>query len=260
MLWAFWFAAGGLPHIPTLLIFLAGTVLTRSAGCAINDYADRNFDGHVTRTKDRPLPSGALSAKEALAITALLMGIAFGLVLLTSALTIKLSFIALFLALLYPFTKRYTHFPQVFLGAAFAMAVPMAFAAQTNSVPAIAWQLFAAAVIWATAYDTLLAMADRPDDIHIGVKSTAIFFGRADLIIVFILQALTLSLLMFIGWQQGRGIIFHVGLVCAAVFVIHQLRISRHREPSQCLRAFLNNHFLGMCIFIALAVDFAIKP
>lgn len=260
MLWAFWFAADGAPHLPTLLIFIIGTVLTRSAGCAINDYADRDFDGHVTRTRNRPLATGALSATDALSATAVLMALAFALVLFTNTLTIKMSFVALFLAMLYPFTKRYTHFPQLALGAAFAWAVPMAFAAQINTVPGIGWWLFVAAVIWAMAYDTLYAMVDRDDDLKIGIKSTAILFGRSDLLIVGLLQAVVLLILTYIGLQQGRGGIYLAGLFCAAGFVVYQLWISRHREPAPCLRAFLNNNWLGMTVFVALVIDYIVKP
>ncbi|MFK7996240.1 MAG: 4-hydroxybenzoate octaprenyltransferase [Granulosicoccus sp.] len=260
MLWAFWFAADGVPHLPTLMIFLVGTVLTRSAGCAINDYADRDFDAHVARTSNRPLATGALTDRDALLATAVLMMLAFFVVLFTNSLTIKLSFAALALAMLYPFTKRYTHFPQVALGAAFAWAVPMAFAAQTNSVPGVAWWLFAAAVIWAMAYDTLYAMADREDDLKIGIKSTAILFGRFDLLIVGLLQAAVLTILLVIGIQQSRGGIYLAGLLCAAGFVIFQLWICRHREPAQCLRAFLNNNWMGMSVFVALVIDYIINP
>lgn len=260
MLWAFWFAADGVPHLPTLFIFLMGTVLTRSAGCAINDYADRDLDAHVTRTTNRPLATGALSGRDALVTTAALMALAFVIVLFTNALTIQLSFAALFLAVLYPFTKRYTHFPQVALGAAFAWAVPMAFAAQINSVPGIAWWLFAAAVVWAMAYDTLYAMVDRDDDLKIGIKSTAILFGRFDLLIVGFLQAIVLVILLFIGLQQGRGGIYLAGLAGAAGFVIYQLWICRRREPTPCLQAFLNNNWMGMTVFIALVIDYKIHP
>ena len=260
MLWAFWFAAEGVPHLTTLFIFLIGTVLTRSAGCAINDYADQDLDGHVARTHNRPLATGALNSSDALVTTAALMALAFVMVLFTNALTIQLSFVAVFLAVLYPFTKRFTHFPQVVLGAAFAWAIPMAFAAQINTVPANGWWLFAAAFVWAMAYDTLYAMVDREDDQKIGIKSTAIFFGRFDLLIVGLLQGMVLIILLFIGLQQGRGGIYLAGLTGAAGFVIYQLWISRHREPAPCLKAFLNNNWLGMCVFISLVIDYMINP
>lgn len=260
MLWAFWFAAHGVPHVPTLCIFILGTVLTRSAGCAINDYADRDFDAHVARTRNRPLATGALTSKDAIVITVVFMAAAFALVLLTNPLTIKLSFVALFLAVLYPFCKRYTHLPQLVLGMAFACAVPMAFAAQTNSLPGSAWWLFIIAVIWATAYDTLYAMADRSDDLKIGIKSTAILFGRYDLILVATLQSITLGLLSYVGWLYQRGIVFYAGLLIAAGFALYQLWISRRREPDPCLAAFLNNNWLGMSVFIALVLDYALFP
>jgi len=260
MLWAFWFAADGVPHLPSLAIFLIGTVLTRSAGCAVNDYADRELDGHVARTSKRPLATGALSGKEALLATAILMALAFVAVLFTNALTIKLSLAALLLALLYPFTKRYTHFPQVILGAAFGLAVPMAFAAQTNNIPGVAWGLYAAAIVWAMAYDTLYAMADRDDDLKIGIKSTAILFGRHDLLIVGLLQLAVLVILMFIGSHEQRGIAFFTGLVCASGFVIYQLWISRNRDSAKCLQAFLNNNWMGMTVFLALFIDYMHKP
>lgn len=260
MLWAFWFASDGQPHWPTLLIFIIGTILTRSAGCAINDYADRDLDEFVDRTNNRPLATGALQANDALVATAVLMGVAFLLVLLTNTLTIALSFIAVVLAVIYPFCKRYTHYPQVVLGAAFACAIPMAFAAQTNTVPAIAWWLFLAATVWTVAYDTLYAMTDRADDLAIGIKSTAIAWGRYDLLIVAILQITFLGLLAFIGIQQQRGAVFAAGLLTAAGLAIYQLWICRQREPARCLQAFLNNNWLGMSIFFALFVDYLVYP
>ena len=260
MLWAFWFAANGMPHWPTLLIFVLGTVLTRSAGCAINDFADRKLDGRVERTRHRPLATGALKSRDALATTAVLMGLAFFLVLMTNRLTITLSFLAVALTVVYPFCKRYTHYPQVVLGAAFACAIPMAFAAQTNSVPTVAWWLYAAATLWTVAYDTLYAMADKRDDLTIGIKSTAIAWGKFDLLMVAILQASVLSILAFIGAQQGRGAVFAAGLLVAAGFALYQLWISRRRDPARCLQAFLNNNWLGMSIFIALFVDYLVYP
>jgi len=260
MLWAFWFAAEGLPHLPTLLIFLVGTVLTRSAGCAINDYADRDFDGRVERTRNRPLATGALTPSEAIGLTVLLMALAFMLVLLTNTLTIKLSIIAVVLAIVYPFSKRYTHFPQAVLGAAFACAVPMAFAAQTNTLPSSAWWLFTGAIIWAMAYDTLYAMADRTDDLKIGIKSTAILFGRFDLFFVALLQTIVLAILAYMGLVHQRGFIFFTGLFIATGFAVYQLWISRKREPGACLAAFLNNNWLGMSVFIALLLDYQVRP
>lgn len=260
MLWAFWFAAEGIPTLSTLLIFVAGTALTRSAGCAINDYADRDFDGQVTRTRNRPLATGALQPKDALVTTAALMLLAFALVLMTNALTIKLSFVALLLAIVYPFTKRHTHYPQLVLGAAFACAVPMAFTAQINQLPTAAWILFIAAVVWAMAYDTLYAIADRADDLKIGIKSTAILFGRFDLLMVGLFQLIMLSLLVYVGILYERGMIFYLGLASAAGFAAYQLWLCRDREPHLCVKAFLNNNWLGMTVFVALVLDYLIKP
>lgn len=260
MLWAFWFAAGGLPDLAPLIIFILGTVLTRSAGCAINDFADRKVDGHVARTRNRPLATGALTSKEALAATAVLMVAAFCLVLLTNELTVGLSFVALLFALFYPFSKRYTHFPQVVLGMAFACAVPMAFAAQTNTLPPGAWLLFVATVFWAIAYDTLYAIVDRDDDKNIGVKSTAIFFGRYELMAVALSQSTMILLLAYVGRLYDRGVVFYIGLLVALLLTAYQLWISRHREPDKCFSAFLNNNWLGLSVFIALVADYLITP
>lgn len=260
MLWALWFAAKGIPRLDVLLIFVLGTVLTRSAGCAINDYADRDFDAHVARTRARPLATGALSARDALLATAVLLGVSFLLVLMTNALTIQLSLVAAALAIAYPFAKRYTHWPQIVLGAAFGFAVPMAYAAQTNAVPAQAWWLYLAAILWALAYDTLYAMADRDDDLKIGIKSTAILFGRHDLLIVGVLQVVVIALLTFIGWQDGRGIVYFLSLLSAFGFIGYQLWIARERNPARCVQAFLNNNWLGMTVFAGLVLDYAIAP
>ena len=260
MMWALWFAAEGVPDISNLIIFILGTILTRSAGCAINDYADRDLDAHVARTSERPLATGALTPIEALAATAILMLFAFILVLFTNKLTVMMSFVALALAIIYPFTKRITYWPQAFLGLAFAFAVPMAFAAQINSVPFLAWCLFLAAVIWAIAYDTVYAVADRDFDIKMGMKSTAILFGNNELKIVFCLQLLVLVILFFVGLSYGRGAVYNLGLLAASGFVVFQNRITQTRDPEQCIRAFLNNHYLGMTVFIGLVIDYMINP
>ncbi|WP_236994702.1 4-hydroxybenzoate octaprenyltransferase [Granulosicoccus antarcticus] len=260
MLWALWFAAKGVPRLDVLFIFIVGTVLTRSAGCAINDYADRDIDGHVARTHQRPLATGALTAKEALLATGVLLLTAFILVLFTNALTIKLSLIAAALAIAYPFAKRHTHWPQVVLGAAFGFAIPMAYAAQTNQVPPQAWWLFISAVLWAVAYDTLYAMADREDDLKIGVKSTAILFGRFDLIIVVALQLIVLCILALIGLQAGRGMFYFIALALSCGFIVYQQSLVRERDPARCVQAFLNNNWLGMTVFIGLALDYALHP
>ncbi len=260
MLWALWFAASGIPKLSVLIIFVVGTALTRSAGCAINDYADKDWDGQVERTQNRPLATGDLTPKDALVTTAVLMLAAFMLVLFTNALTIKLSFVALFLAVLYPYTKRITHWPQLFLGLAFAWAVPMAFAAQINSTPPSAWVLFLAAVIWAMAYDTYYAMVDRDDDVKVGIKSTAILLGQYDLLTIGIAQTAMLCLVMLVGHWHERGIVFFLGLCIAALLVAKQLHDCRHREPAACFKAFLNNHHVGMVIFIGIAIDYFVKP
>jgi len=260
MLWALWFAAEGIPKLDVLIVFVLGTVLTRSAGCAINDYADRHIDGQVARTHQRPLVSGALDGREALLLAALLMLVAFVLVLTMNRLTIALSVVALALAAVYPFSKRVTHFPQLVLGAAFGFAVPMAFAAETDSLPPLAWMLYGTALLWALAYDTLYAMADREDDLKIGVKSTAILFGRADIVVVALVQLLVIGLLAFIGQAEGRGLPYALGLVAAATLAARQLWMVRQREPARCLAAFLDNNRLGLAVFIGLVVDYAVNP
>ncbi len=256
-LWALWFAAEGLPDLQILFIFIAGVVLMRSAGCAINDYADREFDPHVSRTKLRPLAAGLITPKEALAVFISLSLIAFLLALRLNALTLVLSIVALFLAITYPFMKRFHHLPQVHLGAAFSWAIPMAFTAITGEFPSlIAWLLFIAAVLWTTAYDTMYAMCDREDDLKIGVKSSAILFGQHDRLIVGILQALTLILLGIVGVLANRGLWYWLGLGIAVGFALYQQWLIRKREPMPSLQAFLNNHWLGMAIFIGLALDY----
>ena len=258
MLWALWFAAGGPPSLDVLLIFLAGTVLTRSAGCAINDYADRDFDAHVERTLYRPLATGEIKPHEALIVAAVLMLLAFCLVLLTNKLTILMSFVALLLAAIYPFAKRFTDWPQLVLGLAFSWAIPMAYAAQTGAVPRDAWLVFLASVLWAIAYDTMYAMADREDDLRIGIKSTAILFGDIDIAMVAFIQTTVLATLLLCGNLIGLGLLFHTGLIIALVLVIYQLMLIRKREPSRCIQAFLNNHYLGMIVFIGIVLDYAL--
>lgn len=255
-LWALWIAGDGHPDAWVVLIFVLGTALMRSAGCAINDYADRHFDGQVARTCERPLASGVISAREAVAVFALLSLVSFGLVLTLNALTIANSFVALALAAVYPFTKRYTHMPQVVLGAAFGWAVPMAFTALQDGIPLVAWVLFAATVVWALIYDTMYAMVDREDDLKAGIKSTAILFGRFDRLIIGLLQLLMLALLWWVGELAGRGIYYQGGLAVSAVFFGYQQWLIRHRQPSACFAAFLNNHKLGLWLFVALALDY----
>lgn len=258
-LWALWIAGQGQPNLKVLLIFVMSVVIMRSAGCVINDFADRDFDPHVRRTLNRPLAADKVRPREALWLFIGLCLLAFGLVLLLNPLTIKLSFIGVFLAVTYPFTKRYTHWPQVYLGAAFGWAVPMAFAAQTGSVPPIAWLLFIATVLWATVYDTLYAMVDREDDLLIGVKSTAILFGSEDRLITAIIQSVLLLLLLGIGYREGLGIYYYSGLLIAAVLAVYQQYLIRDREPVQCFRAFLNNNAFGAAIFAGIALHYLVN-
>ncbi|MCF6283290.1 MAG: 4-hydroxybenzoate octaprenyltransferase [Candidatus Polarisedimenticolaceae bacterium] len=255
-MWALWIAGEGNPDWHLVVIFSLGVFLMRSAGCAINDYADRDFDGHVERTKQRPIAAGLIEPKEALWVFVVLCLTAFALVLLLDWKTVAMSFVAAFLAGIYPFMKRYTHLPQVVLGAAFGWAVPMAFMAQTGSVPPVAWLLFAATVIWVVIYDTQYAMVDREDDLKIGVKSTAILFGRFDLLIISLLQAVMLGMLLVVGiWIEAKGA-YLLGLVAALGLFMYQLRIIRSRDPAACFTAFLNNNYFGMAIFIGLVLDY----
>ena len=255
-LWALWVAAEGIPPWWTLLVFVLGTALMRSAGCAINDYADRDFDGHVSRTALRPLAAGLVSPREAWAVFVVLSLLAFALVLTLNTKTIAYSFVAVVLAAGYPFMKRYTHMPQLVLGMAFGWAVPMAFTALQNQTPPVAWVLFAATVVWALIYDTMYAMVDREDDIKIGIKSTAILFGRFDRVVIGLLQALMLALLWLVGDMAGRGVQYQAALAAGAgLFVYHQWLI-RRREPQACFHAFLHNHYFGMLVFLGLFGDY----
>ena len=258
-LWALWIAAGGVPDPLVLVVFVAGTFLMRSAGCAINDYADRDFDGHVARTRDRPLAAGLLDPREALAVAAALALAAFGLVLLMNPLTIALSVVGVLLAALYPFAKRHTHLPQVVLGAAFGWAVPMAFAAQADALPPLAWLLYLGAILWATVYDTMYAMADRPEDLKIGVKSTAILFGDADRAIVGLLQFLLLIDLALVGQQAELGWPYALGLVVAAGCMLYHQWLIRDRVPRACFVAFLNNNWLGVAVTVGVVADYALR-
>jgi len=258
-LWALWLAAEGMPSLDVLAIFVAGCVLMRSAGCVINDFADRKIDGDVERTKDRPLVTGKISSKNALIFFAALCLIAFVLVLLTNELTIYLSFGALALASAYPFMKRYTYLPQVVLGAAFAWSVPMAYAAQINELPTIIWLIYTATVLWTVAYDTMYAMVDREDDLKIGVKSTAILFGSADRAIIAFLQILVILTFCMIGDQLGLGQFYFLGVVSASILFIYQQHLIRHRYREECFKAFLNNNWVGLVIFVGLVLDFIAK-
>jgi 4-hydroxybenzoate polyprenyltransferase len=257
-MWALWLAGEGQPPWNVVVIFILGVVLMRSAGCAINDFADRDFDGHVARTRGRPLATGVVSAREAVAVFLVLSLVAFALVLLLNWQTVALSVVALVLTVIYPFMKRFTHVPQLFLGAAFGWAIPMAFMAITESVPVYAWVLFAATLVWALIYDTEYAMVDREDDLEVGIKSTAILFGDRDRLVIGVLQVLMLSVLAWIGWVSGRGPWYAAGLAAAAGFALYQQWLIREREPRACFEAFLNNNYFGMAVFVGLALDFAL--
>jgi 4-hydroxybenzoate polyprenyltransferase len=255
-LWALWIAGEGQPSWFIVAIFVAGTVLMRSAGCAINDFADRNVDRLIARTADRPIVTGEVSAREALGVFAVLSLVAFVLVLFLNRLTILNAMIALALAMIYPFSKRYIQLPQLILGMAFGWAVPMAFAALQNQIPKFAWLLYFIVVIWALIYDTMYAMADRPDDIKAGLKSSAILFGNYDRLIIFSLQLLMLGLLIWVGEFLSRGWLYFLGLGAGAMLFAYQQLLIRHRAPALCFKAFLNNHYVGMAVFAGLALDY----
>ena len=259
-LWALWVASKGVPSLRLLLIFVLGTLFMRAAGCVINDYADRNFDGHVARTRNRPLAAGRISAREALILFAVLLAISFVLVLFTNLTTILLSFGGLALAACYPFMKRYTYYPQVVLGAAFSWGMPMAFSAVSGELPPPeAWLLYIANLLWTVGYDTYYAMADREDDLKIGVKSTAILFGDADRIIILTLQGLALLCLAMAGTRFGLGICFLLGLLGAAACFAWEFWSTRERAPQKCFAAFLHNHWAGLAILAGIAVDYALR-
>ncbi|MDH5601116.1 MAG: 4-hydroxybenzoate octaprenyltransferase [Gammaproteobacteria bacterium] len=255
-LWALWIAAEGFPHPGVLTVFVLGVILMRSAGCVINDYADREIDPRVNRTKDRPIASGRVSPDEAMLLFMGLCFSAFLLVLTMNTFTILLSLGGVMLAGVYPFMKRYTHMPQIVLGMAFGWAVPMAFAAQTNSVPKIAWLIYVVTVLWAVIYDTMYAMADRMDDLKIGVKSTAILFGDADRVIIGILQVLMLIALYLIGLQLQLGTVYDIALFITIILMVYHQYLIRYRQPAMCIQAFLNNNWIGAVIFITLVVSY----
>jgi 4-hydroxybenzoate polyprenyltransferase len=257
-LWGLWVASEGKPDWLVLIVFVAGVVLMRSAGCVINDYADRDFDPHVARTKNRPLAARRVSTREALGLFVVLCLIAFVLVLQLNLLTIMLSFVGAFLAASYPFMKRYTHLPQFYLGVAFGWSIPMAFAAQTGQVPAVAWILFFANVFWSVAYDTAYAMVDREDDLSVGVKSTAILFGKWDRHMIGLTHVLCLALLVTAGVMAKLGPIYYGALAIAAGFAVYQQVLIKQREPRQCFRAFLNNNWFGATVFVGLVLNFLV--
>ena len=257
--WALWLAADGVPPLWTLLVFTVGVWLTRSAGCVINDYADRWLDPHVERTRQRPLATGAVSGREALAVFAALMLVAFALVLTMNRLTVLLSVAGLFLAASYPYLKRYTYLPQTYLGMAFGWGIPMAFAAVRGEVPTVGWLLYLANILWATAYDTWYAMVDRDDDIKMGSKSTAILFGELDLVAQGVLYTLTLVALALVGQRQQLGAYYGLGLLAAALLIAYEFVIARHRERGPCFRAFIHNNWVGAAVFAGIAAALALR-
>jgi len=255
-LWALWIAGAGSPPAWIVTVFVVGTFLMRSAGCVINDYADRDFDPHVARTRDRPLASGEVRPGEAIALFAGLCLVAFSLVLLLNRLTLYLALVAVVLAATYPFMKRITHLPQAYLGMAFGWGIPMGFAAVAGEVPAIAWTLFAANIAWTLAYDTMYAIEDRPDDLAIGVRSTAVLLGHWDRVAVAACQLLALALLALAGAQAGFGMWYALGLAGAVAFGVYQQWLIRNRERGPCLRAFLNNQWLGGAVFAGIVLEY----
>ena len=256
-LWALWIAAQGVPDGRVLAVFVLGTILMRSAGCVINDYADRKVDPHVARTRTRPLAAGRVTTREALSLFVLLCLASLALVSLLNALTIALSVAGVLLAMSYPFMKRFTQLPQLYLGVAFAWSVPMAFAAQTGTVPALGWLLFLAPVVWAGVYDTLYAMVDRDDDVLIGVKSTAVLLGNYDRLGIGVLQLVLFGLLWTVGWRAGLGGLYDVSLIIAAGLAVYHQYLIRHRERAACFKAFVHNHWLGLAVFAGIAADYA---
>lgn len=257
-LWALWIAGEGRPDPLVVTVIVLGVILMRAAGCVINDYADRKFDPHVERTKQRPIAAGRVAPREALILFAGLCLLAFGLVMLLNTLTILLSVVGVFLAASYPYMKRYTHFPQLYLGVAFGWAIPMVFAAQTEYIPLAAWILYIATILWAFAYDTMYGMVDRDDDLRIGVKSTAIFFGDRDRVFIGLIQISVLVCLSIVGVMVSLGWPFYMGLVFSAGFAIYQQTLISTRSKEGCFKAFLNNNWFGLVVFTGIATDYLI--
>jgi 4-hydroxybenzoate polyprenyltransferase len=260
VLWALWLSSEGRPDPHVFIVFVLGVVLTRSAGCAMNDFADRNFDRHVARTRDRPLVTGLVDPVEALALCAGLGMVAIGLAMTLNRLTQLLTLIGAALVLTYPFMKRFFPIPQAYLGIAFTWSVPMAFAAQTgDKPPRLAWVVFLAGLLWTMAYDTMYAMADREDDRKLGIRSSAILFGDADRFIIGVMQLMSLLALWLVGHDMKLGLWFGLGLACAAIFALYEQLLIRERKPDQCVRAFLNNNYFGMAVFIGIALDYLFR-
>lgn len=255
-LWAVWIASNGHPAWSIIIIFVLGTILMRSAGCVINDYADRDIDKHVKRTQDRPLTSGKVSTREALLLAATLAALSFLLILPLNNLTLLLSVPAVFLAASYPFTKRFLAIPQAYLGIAFGFGIPMAFAATQGHIPPVAWVLLLANIFWAIAYDTEYAMVDRDDDIHLGIHSSALFFGKHDVMAVMICYGITLALLAVAGLMAGLGLPYFVGLIIAEGIALYHYQLIKHRSREKCFEAFLHNNWLGAAVFGGLLVNY----
>ena len=256
-LWALWIAGAGKPDAAVVLVFVAGVFVMRSAGCVINDYADRKIDPHVRRTMNRPIASGKVRPAEAIGLFAALCLIGLGLVLTLNDLALKYSFAGAALAASYPFMKRWTHLPQVHLGIAFGWGIPMAFAALTNETPPLAWLMLTGVVAWAVAYDTMYAMVDREDDLHTGVKSTAILFGDADRVFIGASQIAVLTVLALAGRQAGLGVFYNAAVALSAGLFLYQQHLIRSREPAACFKAFLNNHWVGALVFGGIVADYA---
>ena len=257
-LWGVWIAGNGQPEWGIVLIFVLGTVLMRSAGCAFNDYVDREIDRRVQRTRDRPVTSGHIAPGEAVWLAVILSLLAFLLILPLNGLTLLLSFPAVFLAASYPFTKRFLAIPQAYLGIAFGFGIPMAFAAQQSDVPPVAWLLLAANVFWAIAYDTEYAMVDRDDDIHIGIHSSALLFGKYDVAAVMACYAVTLALLGVAGQMTGLGWVYYSGLLIAGGIALYHYSLIKHRQREACFKAFLHNNWIGAAVFAGIAADYLV--
>ncbi|MDE2197070.1 MAG: 4-hydroxybenzoate octaprenyltransferase [Gammaproteobacteria bacterium] len=255
-LWALWLAADGRPTPALFAIFVMGAFIMRSAGCIMNDFADRNFDPRVQRTRGRPLATGEVSVLEAMILFVVLGLAALGLVLLLNRLSLYLAIVGLALAVSYPFMKRYTYLPQPYLGLAFGWGIPMAYAAVTNHVPRVAWLIFIANIIWSTVYDTMYAMVDRSDDIKIGVKSTAILFGDLDRAIIGILQVLLLLDLVLVGYRTQMSVVYYAGVSCALLFAVYQQMLIRRRVPQLCFQAFMNNNWFGAAVFAGILLHY----
>lgn len=259
VLWALWIAGASHPTARVLVIFVLGTVAMRSAGCVINDLADRDFDPFVKRTRDRPIASRRIAPSEAVAWFAMFIAIALALVLQLDTHTARMSIVGAALAISYPFFKRFFPLPQFYLGVAFSWGVPMAFMAETGVIPRVAWIIFFAGIIWAAVYDTMYAMVDREDDLKIGVKSSAIVFGDLDKLIIGMLQVLMLFALYLVGTNMEYGYWYNAGLVAAAVFFVYQQWLIRKREPAACFAAFLNNQYVGLCVFVGIVLEYAFR-